>query len=417
MKKTVLFFALLGLGAMSYAQQAVKLTFESAEIGSTGGASPMWSGGTVDVIANTYKTGNPSDHVLHCNNTNYLPIFFENVALPAGAETMYSLVRVKYLMLGGDDLNYPSLEIYSSPNNFTAGATEKIGELGWQSLWGTAEVGVWKIIEFPLSTSLLKPVPEGKLILKLIKSKCEYLIDDVELVPVPASSDIFTVADFEGNAVNDVLAMRRWSTTDATATVTASPTDAQNKVAHVVCSNWNSAVRANVVLPAGKELANYENLSFDIYLNNLEGTDNGWKNIEVYVGETKVIEKQSQGVANAWETKSYPIENLAGGNTFTFDIGLNTNKGDYFIDNIKLKLKSVNTGFDDNPENVLMVYSTNESFVLNSVVDEFEVYSATGSRISSGGNVDVIPASALVKGIYILKAKIKGTTYATKIIR
>ena len=417
MKKTVLFFALIGLGALSYAQQAVKLTFENAEIGSTGGAVAMWSGGTVDVIANTYKAGNPSDKVLHCNNTNYLPIYFENVALPAGAETMYSMIRVKYLMVAGDDMNYPSLEIFSSPNNYTAGATEKIGELGWQALWGTAEVGVWKTIEFPLSTSLLKPVPEGKLILKLIKSKCEYLIDDVELVPVPASSDIFTVADFEGNALNDVLSMRRWSTTDATATVTASPTDAQNKVAHVVCTNWNSAVRTSVVLPAGKELAHYDNLSFDIYLNNQDGADNGWKSIEVYVGDTKVIEKQSEGVANAWETKSYPIENLAGGNTFTLDIGLSTNKGDYFIDNIKLKLKPLNTGFDTNVEKVLIVYSANESFVLNSVVDEFELFSATGSGITSGGNTDIIPASALANGIYILKAKIKGTTYTTKIIR
>jgi hypothetical protein len=417
MKQSLLLVAFLGSFIFVSAQQAVKVTYETAEIGSNGGATAMWSGGTVEVIANAYKTGNPSDKVLHCNNTNYLPVYFENIALPAGAETMYSMIRVKYLMIGGEDMNYPSLDIYSSPNNYTAGETEKIGTIGWQALWGTAEVGIWKTIEFPLSTSILKPVPEGKLILKLIKSKCEYLIDDIELVPVPASSDIFTVADFEGKALNDVLSMRRWSTTDATATVVASPTDAQNKVAHVVCTNWNSAVRTNVVLPSGKELAHYDNLSFDIYLNNIEGTDNVWKNIEVYAGDTKVIEKQSEGVANAWETKSYPIENLAGGNTFTLDVGLNTNNGNYFFDNIKLKLKSLGTGIEQPASDALFIYSTSDAFVFSMPVDEFTLYTVNGAVITNGSKVSSIASNELAKGVYILKAFVQGQTYTTKIIK
>lgn len=417
MKQSLLLFAFFGTLAIASAQQAVKITYETAETGSAGGATAMWSGGTVEVITNAYKTGNSSDKVLYCNNTNYLPVHFDNVALPAGAETMYSMIRVKYLMIGGDDMNYPSLDIYSSPNNYTAGDTEKIGSLGWQALWGTAETGVWKTIEFPLSTSLLKPVPEGKLILKLVKSKCEYLIDDVELVPVPASSDIFTVADYEANALNDVLSMRRWSTTDATATVVASPTDAQNKVVHVVCTNWNSAVRTNVVLPAGKELAHYDNLSFDIYLNNIDGTDNVWKNIEAYVGDTKVLEKQSEGVANAWETKSYPIDNLAGGNTFTLDVGLNTNKGDYYIDNIKLKLKAIGTGVEHPVSDALFIYSTSDAFIFNMPVDEFILYTVNGAVTTSGSKVSSIASDKLAEGVYILKAVVQGKTYTTKIIK
>ena len=318
------------LCATVMAQQPVKITFENDAICTTGGATAMWSGGTVEVIANTFTTGNSSGKVLRVNNTNYVPIHFDNVAFPAGAETMYSILKLKILMVGGTDTNYPTLEIFSSPNNSSAGATEKIGSLGWQSLWGNAEIGVWKTVEFTLATSLIKPIPDGKLVLKLVKSSCEYLLDDIELVPVPAAGNIFTVSDFESNTLNEVLAMRRYSPTDATATVVASPTDANNKVVHVVANNWNSAVRFNVALPTGKEMANYENLSFDIYLNNIEGSDNGWKNIEGYIGDTKVIDRQSQGLANAWETKSYAIENLAGGNAFVFDLGLNTNKGNYF---------------------------------------------------------------------------------------
>ena len=133
MRKSLLFFALFCLSLGVSAQQAVKITFEDAEIGSTGGATAMWDGGSVDVQANTYLTGNPSAKVLHVNNTGYLPVFFSNIAVPAGAETLYSKIRVKYLIIGGTDTNYPSLEIFSSPNSSTAGDTEKnrnIG-LGW----------------------------------------------------------------------------------------------------------------------------------------------------------------------------------------------------------------------------------------------------------------------------------------------
>ena len=152
MRKSLLFFALFCLSLGVSAQQAVKITFEDAEIGSTGGATAMWDGGSVDVQANTYLTGNPSAKVLHVNNTGYLPVFFSNIAVPAGAETLYSKIRVKYLIIGGTDTNYPSLEIFSSPNSSTAGDTEKIGTLGWAGLWGAAEIGVWKTIEFPFSS-------------------------------------------------------------------------------------------------------------------------------------------------------------------------------------------------------------------------------------------------------------------------
>ena len=53
----------------------------------------------------------------YVNNTGYLPVFFSNIAVPAGAEALYSKIRVKYLIIGGTDTDYPSLEIFSSPNS------------------------------------------------------------------------------------------------------------------------------------------------------------------------------------------------------------------------------------------------------------------------------------------------------------
>lgn len=186
MKKTLLILSVLGL-SMTMAAQTID--FESDVIGSTGGTTVGW-GGTVDVMANPVTTGNTSAKVLHANSTNYMPIYFGNVALPAGAETLYSTLRFKILVVGGGDVNYPTFNIYSSPDAWTFGsnpAPYKIAAIGYANLWGTAEIGVWKTVEFALSGSLVKPIPAGHLVLNLSKGSsttlnCEYLIDDVELV-------------------------------------------------------------------------------------------------------------------------------------------------------------------------------------------------------------------------------------------
>lgn len=415
MRKSLLFFALFCLSLGVSAQQAVKITFEDAEIGSTGGATAMWGGGSVDVQANTYLTGNPSAKVLHVNNTGYLPVFFSNIAVPAGAEALYSKIRVKYLIIGGTDTDYPSLEIFSSPNSSTAGATEQIGTLAWAGLWGAAEIGVWKTIEFPFSSTLLTPVPAGNLVLKLTKSNTEYLIDDVELVLAPVASSVLVVNDFESNTIDEVLGMKRWSITDATATVKASPTDAANKVVQILATNWNSCLKQTVVLPAGKVLANYESLSFDIFLNDIAETDNLWKNMEIYVDDTKVIDVQSQGVTNAWETRSYPLSALAGGNSFVLDLGVNTNKGNYFIDNIKLH--ATTSGFGNQNVDHLSVYSTTNAFILSKEVDSYELYNIQGVRVSNGMKVSTINTSNLGNGIYILKARINDELFQTKLLK
>ncbi len=415
MRKSLLFFALFCLSLGVSAQQAVKITFEDAEIGSTGGATAMWGGGSVDVQANTYLTGNPSAKVLHVNNTGYLPVFFSNIAVPAGAEALYSKIRVKYLIIGGTDTDYPSLEIFSSPNSSTAGATEQIGTLAWAGLWGAAEIGVWKTIEFPFSSTLLTPVPAGNLVLKLTKSNTEYLIDDVELVLAPVASSVLVVNDFESNTIDEVLGMKRWSITDATATVKASPTDAANKVVQILATNWNSCLKQTVVLPAGKVLANYESLSLDIYLNDIAGTDNLWKNMEIYVDDTKVVDVQSAGVTNAWETRSYPLSALAGGNSFVLDLGVNTNKGNYFIDNIKLH--ATTSGFGNQNVDHLSVYSTTNAFILSKEVDSYELYNIQGVRVSNGMKVSTINTSNLGNGIYILKARINDELFQTKLLK
>lgn len=75
MKKITFLLSILGLSMAMSAQ--TKITFEDAVIGSSGGATAMWSAGSLDVVANTYTTGNPSAKALHVLNANYLPFILE----------------------------------------------------------------------------------------------------------------------------------------------------------------------------------------------------------------------------------------------------------------------------------------------------------------------------------------------------
>ena len=418
MKKTTLLLTFFGLSMVLSAQ--TKITFEDAEIGSTGGATAMWDGGTVDVVANTYTTGNPSSKALHVLNTNYLPVYFGNVPIPAGAETLYSKIKVKYLIIGGTDTNYPTLEVFSSPSSSLAGATEKIGEVGWAGLWGTAEIGIWKTVEFTFANSILKPVPSGNLILKLSKSNTEYLIDDVELVLIPVATPTVIVNDFEANNLTDVLAMKRWSTTDASAIVESNPTNAANKSVHILATNWNSCLEQIIALPAGKVLADYDKLTFDVYLNNIDGTDNTYKDIELYLDGTKVMHPQSAGVANAWETKVFMLDTISSitsyGNSFKLDLGINSNKANYYLDNIKLTEKT-GTGFSKNTFNVLTFKRTGNTLYFNQTIDRIEIVDLGGRNVITAKNINEINISNLNNGVYLMKSLVMGETYIKKIIK
>lgn len=415
MKKITLLILFLCLVLIVHAQS--KITFEDQTIGTSGGTVAVWSGGTTEVVANTYTTGNSSSKALHVQNNGYLGVYFNNVSLAANAATLYSKLTVKYLVIGGTDTNYPTLEIYSAPNSWTMGATEKIGSVGWSGIWGTAEIGVWKTIEFNFSSALLNPTPAGNLILKLVKSNTEYLIDDVELVAVPVATPIVTVNDFESATINDVLTMKRYATTDGTATVESNPTDNTKKSAHIVTTNYDAILKQNVALPSGKTLANYDKIMFDIYL--VAGASNNFKKMQIFIDGTKNYEDASypqQAPDATWTTKEYALS-ATNGNSFVLDLGISTNAGNYYIDNIKLKEKSVTTATESNFTNPLIIFASTNEFIINQEVSKYELYNLQGKLISSGRNVSKIDHSTFGDGIYILRAWANNDIYTTKLLK
>ncbi|HOG05510.1 MAG TPA: T9SS type A sorting domain-containing protein [Paludibacter sp.] len=430
MKKKLLLFALLGSGVLLYAQP--KITFEDEAVGATTLAEALWGAGTVEVVANPHQTGiNTSSKALRVVSNDYVPVLYD-LSLPAGDKTAYPYTKVRYKLCylgpnGGDDFKYPNTDFYSVPNSSvsyeaaeTSPAVMKFGgDVGWSGgvSWGDPVVGTWTQCEFSFSNATLAAIAEGKLVIKVAKKQLEYLIDDIELIPVPAAGNLFTVDDFESYASNTVLNMKRYSAEDATATVEADPADVSNKAVHLVTSNWDALLKLNVTLPAGKTLADYDKLSFDIYLVN--GYDNNYKQMNIYVDDTKIYVDEgypSQAPDNTWTNKEYALNNITSGNTLVLDLGISTDNGNYYIDNIVLHLKT-STHVKSTFENALNVRYTNGYFMWNQLAQAVKIVDINGRLVATAANTDRLYVSQLSRGIYIVKTEINGTTHINKVVK
>ncbi|VBB48413.1 exported hypothetical protein [uncultured Paludibacter sp.] len=432
MKKTLLFMIVLGFSLAITAQ--TKLDFESDAIGATTNAAALWAGGSVDVMANPYKTGmNTSNQVLHVMNDNYCAVYLK-IALPAGTKTSYPYISVNYKLCyvgpnGGDDLNYPNTDFYSIPSSSTSYADANTSpdvmrfasSIGWSGVcWGSATVGTWTQSSFTFPSATLTNIPEGYLVIKIAKPKLEYLIDDIELVPSPTSgTDIYTLENYEARTIDEVLTT---SGSGATASVKANPTDAAQKSAEVIPTDYGNYLRLNAVLPAGKVLSNYDRLYFDIYIAN---SSTVYKQMVIKANSTTIYQDSdypSQGTNNVWQYRNYDLSKLdlsaVTGNTFTLDLGLNTNTdvAKYYIDNVKLH-ENVIAAVDNQQVNPLIVTCNGNLIRLNMIVDKVELLDLNGRLILGQKNIKEINVSNLSSGVYIVKSLLAGKTYVTKVVK
>ena len=430
MRKTLLLlFSIFCFGAFVHAGTPVIITFEDAELGSTGGVVSVWDAGTIEVVTNTYTTGNSSGKVLRVQKASYMGLYFENLPLPEGAETQYSAVKVKYLIVGGTDINYPSLEIFSSPNNYTMGDTEKLGALPWANLWGEAEIGIWKTIEFSLSDSEILPIPAGNLILKLVKDDCEYLIDDIELVPATTPPAASAVIDFEDKEIGDTYSIVGWSGDAMTATVAANPSG-EGKSLHAVGANWNSYPKFTVTLPEGKTLGDIQKITFDIYFSDVEGDQNTWKKIDYFFGEVGVAFTANEPTGTTddniiqdetkatWLQKEFLLpatlsDELKALNNFDFAFGINANTTDFYLDNITFVDES-SSGLID--AKVSSIYFNNNTLHLNQA-GNVQIFDTNGRLILAKQNVTTLDLSSVSRGVYIAKALVDGGVEIIKFVK
>ncbi|PZX11861.1 hypothetical protein LX69_03007 [Breznakibacter xylanolyticus] len=232
------------------------------------------------------------------------------------------------------------------------------------------------------------------------------------------SQTTFTVENFEAKALNEDLPMREWNAGDGTAIVKANPTDAAQKSALIVTSNYDAHLKINVTLPVGKNLTDYNKIKFDIYLNQEHPLDD-YKKMMVYAGNDVIYQDADytiQAPIATWTTKEYTLSNLKAINTFDLDLGITTDKGNYYIDNIVLVQKSATALSEVEAETFSATVSSN-TIELSQVASSLMVFDITGQMLVSAENTSSVEVSLRDGSVYVIKAVVNGRLQTVKIVK
>ncbi len=219
------------------------------------------------------------------------------------------------------------------------------------------------------------------------------------------------VEDFQHHGATDVTltAWNRWGGDAAGEVKTAAdPTDAKNIVARFSgTSDYNTVHEINVTLPAGKTLADYTAIKFDLYR---YADDSNHKKMRVQADDHIIFYDDTndgyveQAPAETWTEKSYAInKNNTVGNSFKLRLGIESDHPDYLIDNVRL-VDETTTGITDitvADNGVSVVPSADGISITSEARTEARIYAIDGKLVCSTV-VDGSTEINLVKGIYIV---------------
>jgi hypothetical protein len=223
--------------------------------------------------------------------------------------------------------------------------------------------------------------------------------------------------DFENNTVGDAYTTINYYGGDvaSTAIVAADPASTSTKVLKMTSTNYNQAISFSVTLPTGKLLTDYDRLYFDRYSTALQYTQVKILANTITIYADAGSNYPSQGTAATWITKDYEISATAPAeNAFTLFLGYSINNDTYYIDNVKLHLKTI-TSVNTVNENPFIVYCADNSIKLSESASQVDVYNIEGCLLVSAKNTSVVNVSDLGHGIYIVKARINGQTFNSKV--
>jgi hypothetical protein len=114
----------------------------------------------------------------------------------------------------------------------------------------------------------------------------------------------------------------------------------EGQVAKIASANYDELLGIEVTLPAGKTLGSYDRLFFDLYRN---AADANYKEMRIYINNVQVFTTGyiEQAPATTWTAKDYDVTGWSNEvlalSTFTLAVGINSNGGDYYLDNIRLR--------------------------------------------------------------------------------
>lgn len=256
----------------------------------------------------------------------------------------------------------------------------------------------------------------------------DYYIDNVRLREVagPVVDLVVNVENFESKTIGEAMPIKAHYPQDATALVAADPANPGNKAVNIISSNWDAMLKLNVTLPSGISLNQLESMSFDIYIpTNANDQNANYKKMFVFIDDVKKHEDADypkQADIATWTTKTFLFDNFSLTNTekekttFTLAFGISTDKGNYYIDNVKLKKKAVTTL--EKPTSVTRdVYFANKKLIVkNDNSAGFQVYDLNGRLCVAAENVTVLDLSHLPMSIYLVRINLNGYTEMIKVI-
>lgn len=426
MKKMLLLFSLCFLLLSNAKADFVIDNFDSKTIGQTLPLKAWYTtDGTGTVAADPANASNKAVNIV---TTNWDAILKLTVTLPAGKKL--------------SDYDSFSFDIYFSANANDANPNYKnmfvfiddVKKFEDAEYPKQAEMSTWTTKTFLLSSLALTDTEKAKntftIAFGVSTDKGNYYVDNVKLTgggdvtPPPTSGNV--TIDFNDKTIGQTEAMKAWYTTDGTATIAADPTNAGNKAVNIVTTNWDAFLKLNITLPSGKTLANYESLMFDIYIGtNANDANPNYKNMFIYLDDVKKYENSDypkQAEVSTWTTKTFSLASLGlttaelTKSTFALAFGMSTDKGNYFIDNVKLIGKT--TGFNTVKElNHNIFISGNSLYLDNKQAEKILVFDLKGTLLISDTNKSVVDVTSLPKGIYIAKVQISGNTFTNKFVK
>lgn len=296
--------------------------------------------GTVNITDSPTETGNK---VVSFENGDYNTAIELDVTLPHG-KTLADYTQVAFDLY----IVRHESDTYCNCKNMLVQIDDEVINLETNSP-KQAEIEVWTQKTYNINIEQTA-ANTFKLRLGLLIKGGHYYIDNVRFKEYeePGETSNGTVSggwlmleDFEAAQTVNTFNYKGYNPT-GTASITANPTAAGERVASFVGGDFNTVIELDITLPDGKTLKDYTQIAFDIYLNNNEAENFQYKQMLVWADDF-VIHQDTEYLKVAdpetWTTKSYIIDTDGNniGNTFKLRIGVLDNAADYLIDNVRLK--------------------------------------------------------------------------------
>lgn len=419
-----LLIASMGFSATTSAQDFVIDNYDSKTVGESYVLSTSW--GTDVGVATVKEDPAKKGNALHIATTDYNGFPYCEVTLPAG-KTLADYVAFAF-------------DIYILPSEKDGGPNWKQASINIDGVDvyvddgypNQASLSTWTTKAYAMDALKLTDADKAKTSFKVTfginSNVADYYVDNVKLISASSldADGAYVVGDFEAAEIGDQLSVKCWSAGEAVAVVAEDPVNAANKVVHITTTNWDGGVLLEAVLPTGMKLGDFKKLSYDIYVGPNAGDEYPtWKAIQIFMG-TNSVYKGADGTEVApqstWTTNELALDELTltdehkALGTFTLGLGLNTNTGDYYLDNIKLLTDTGGTGVK--LVKVANFFVDGATLYINSEkAADVVVYDVNGCSFITVQQSSSVDLSVLPKGVYVVKIIVDGKTYTQKIVK